>query len=240
MTEDLPLADELAAVYARIAGLLLSRETVDTALNLVTSLVTETIPVAAGAGVTLTDEQGRRVTAAATDAVVEQVDSLQYEFDEGPCLSAWHDRVTIRVDDVAVDDRWPRWRTAVQPLGIRSSLSTPLVAGGSALGAVKVYSPRPAVFGGHDEYLMSIFAAQAAVLVANVQTLDRARQLSDQLKDALRGRDTIAMAKGILMARDGIQEETAFAALANAAQRERRTIEEFSRSLIRTTTRRRS
>lgn len=38
MDHDLPLADELAAVSARMSGLLLSRETVGSALTLVTSL----------------------------------------------------------------------------------------------------------------------------------------------------------------------------------------------------------
>ena len=58
--EDLPLAAELAAVYARMAGLLLSEESMTTALGMVTSLAAETIPGSAGAGVTLTDRDGRR------------------------------------------------------------------------------------------------------------------------------------------------------------------------------------
>jgi len=59
MPADLPLA-ELSAVFARMSGLLLSEETVSTAVRLVTSLAADTIPGTAGAGVTLIDEAGRK------------------------------------------------------------------------------------------------------------------------------------------------------------------------------------
>lgn len=138
MDQDLPLADELAVVFARMSGLLLSQETVGTAVRLVTSLATETIPGTFGAGVTLMDERGRPTTTGASAPVVERADNLQYEFDEGPCLTAWAERLLVRTDDIAGERRWPRWAKAVEPLGLRSALSVPLVAGDVTLGALKV------------------------------------------------------------------------------------------------------
>src|SRR3954465_12587456 len=86
--EGLPLADELSVVFARMSGLLLSEETVGTAVGLVTALATDAIPGAVGAGVTLVDELGRKTTSGASDPVVEKADAAQYELDEGPCLVA--------------------------------------------------------------------------------------------------------------------------------------------------------
>src|SRR3954454_20880036 len=131
-----------------MSGLLLSHETVTTALGLVTSLALETVPGSVGAGITLVDESGRR-SSAATDDRVERADALQYEHDEGPCLAATAIRQVVRVDDVAEDRRWPRWAAAVQPLGLRAALSAPLVAGDRGLGAMKVYSDRPRAFDAH-------------------------------------------------------------------------------------------
>ena len=108
---DLPLADELSAVSARVAGLLLSEETVTTALGLVSSLALDTVPGAVGAGISIVDERGRR-SSGSTDARVEQADALQYELDEGPCLAASAGRRLVRVDDLAADRRWPRWAAA--------------------------------------------------------------------------------------------------------------------------------
>ncbi|GAA3677140.1 GAF and ANTAR domain-containing protein [Lentzea roselyniae] len=238
MDHDLPLADELAAVSARMSGLLLSRETVHTALSLVTSLAGEALPGIAGAGVTLLDEHGRKVTAAATDSLVEQLDRLQYELGEGPCLSAWEERRVFRVDDIAAEVRWPRWTAAARGSRMRATLSAPLVAGGAALGALKVYGREPGTFGEREEYVLTMFAAQAAILMANVRSFDDARKLSDALVDQLRGRDVISMAKGILMAREHVDEGTAFAMLARASQEENKKLRDLAGTLIRSTIRR--
>ncbi|GGM88210.1 transcriptional regulator [Lentzea pudingi] len=238
MDHDLPLADELAAVSARMSGLLLSRETVHTALSLVTSLAGEALPGAAGAGVTLLDEHGRRVTAAATDPLVLGLDELQYELGEGPCLSAWEQRRVLRVDDFAGEPRWPRWAGAALGSGMRAALSAPLVAGGDALGAIKVYGRKPSTFGERDEYLLTMFAAQAAILVANVRSFENARRLSDALAEQLRGRDVISMAKGILMAREHVDEGTAFALLARDSLDENKRLRDLAAVLVRSTARR--
>lgn len=238
MNHDLPLADELAAVSARMSGLLLSRETVATALHLVTSLVGEALPGTAGAGVSLLDEHGRRTTAAATDPLVEHLDGLQYELGEGPCLTAWEGRHVVRVDDIAGDDRWPRWSAAAGDSAMRSALSAPLVAGGEALGAIKVYGREPGTFGERDEYLLTMFAAQSAILVANVRTFENATKVSEALADALRGRDMISIAKGIVMAREHVDEGTAFALLARNAREENRKLRDLAGTLLRSTVRR--
>ena len=238
MAEGLPLADELSVVYARMSGLLLSEETVGTAVELITALAADAIPGAVGAGVTLIDERGGRTTSGASDPVVEKADSMQYELDEGPCLVAWEQRALVRVDEIGSDGRWPRWSQAVEPLGLHASLSAPLVAGDRSLGAVKVYARRPGAFDRHAEHLLVMFAAQAAILLANVQSVDCARRLGDGLKDALRCRDLIATAKGIVMARDGIAEEAAFAVLVAGAQREHKTLRDAAHCLVRSTVRR--
>jgi GAF domain-containing protein len=239
MEQDLPLADELAAVYARMSGLLLSQETVGTALGLVTSLALETVPGSAGAGVSLLDERGRRTSTAATDARVERADALQYQLDEGPCLTAWLQRTVVRIDDTAVDARWVRWCQAVQDVGVRSALSVPLVASGSALGAIKVYAGEPDAYDTRSEHLLTLFAEQAAILLSNVQTHERAQQLSDRLKAALDSRDVIGQAKGILMSQDGIDADAAFVLLAAASQRENRKLRDIAQDLVSSVERRR-
>jgi GAF domain-containing protein len=235
----MPLADELSGVFARMSGLLLSQETVQTALRLVTSLAADTVPGASSAGVTLLDEAGRRTTWAATEPAVERADALQYELDEGPCLTAWADRTLVRVDDATRDRRWPRWADAAARLGLRSTLSTGLVAGDSCMGAIKVYAAGPAAFDQRAEHLLSLFAAQAAILLANVQTYHRAQLVSDHLKEALRSRDLIGQAKGLLIGRDSVDEETAFATHVAASVRENRKLRDVAQTLVQSAARRR-
>ena len=65
-----------------MAGLVLSRETVDSALELVTSLAATTTAGTLGAAVTVVDEHGKR-SRAASNAAAEEAYALQYRFDEG-------------------------------------------------------------------------------------------------------------------------------------------------------------
>jgi AmiR/NasT family two-component response regulator len=87
------------------------------------------------------------------------------------------------------------------------------VVGNTALGAIKVYADRPGVFDARSEELLSLFAAQAAILVANVQPHDRGKRLSQDMRDAFRGRDVVNLAKGVLMGRSGVDEDAALSML---------------------------
>jgi GAF domain-containing protein len=234
----LPLADELSAVFARMSGLLLSHETVTTALGLITALAVETVPNSSGAGVSIIDERGRR-TSGATDPRVERADGLQYELDEGPCLAATALRQVVRVDDAAEERRWPRWGTAAASLGLSSALSAPMVAGDRALGAVKVYAEQPAAFDQRAEQVLALFSAQAAILVANVQSYERAQRLTDGLRQAVRARDVVSMAKGVLMARHGIDEEAAFGMLLAHATQDAVPLRDSARAVVDSAVRRR-
>lgn len=239
MTAELPLADELGSVFARVSGLLLSREVVDRALALLTTLTKETFPGTSDAGITLLDEDGNRVTAAATDALVEEADLLQYELGRGPCLTAWEQRTVVRIGDIAEDDRWPEWAQAAAALGMRSLLSAPVVAGSDALGAVKVYAAQPRAYDDRDAHRLTLFATQAAIFLVNLKTMRDAERISEELKDSLRGRDAIALAKGFIMARDGVDERTAFLALVDLAQQESRPVRQVAERLAHSTVRRR-
>jgi GAF domain-containing protein len=238
MVAEVPPADELAAVFVRVSDLLLSTEAVDTALTLITASAKESFPHSAGAGITLSGPDGDRVTAAATDDVVERADALQYELGQGPCLTAWEQRTVVRVDDLSRETRWPEWVRAVAGSGLCSTLSAPMTTGGRTLGALKVYAADPGVYGEREERLLTKFATQAAILLAGLRSAEDARRVSDRLKDTLLGRDVIALAKGIVMARDGADERAAFLILADRARQRRETLRATAENLVRSTVRR--
>jgi GAF domain-containing protein len=232
------LTDELSAVFARMSGLLLSEETVETSLGLLSSLAQETVPGSVGAGVSIVDESRRR-SAGSTDARVRQADSLQYELDEGPCLAAAAGRELVRIDDLAEDRRWPRWGSAVAPLGLRAAMSAPMVVGNGSVGAIKVYAEQPHTFDRRSEELLTLFSAQASVLVANVQTRERATRLSEGMREAFRGRDAVSIAKGVLMGRNSVDEDTAFAMLMARSEQDGAPLVQTARGIVDSAVRRR-
>jgi len=230
---------DLAWALGQMSGLLLSRETVDTALELVTTLAATTTAGTLGSAVTVVDEHGKRSRAASTSAA-EQADTLQYDLDEGPCLTAWRTGELVRIDDTTTDGRWPRWNEAAGLLGVRSVLSTPLLVGTERIGAMKVYCERPMNYGPHDEQVMRLLAAQAAILLANSQSLQEARRLSRQLTTALAGRDAVAQATGVLLAQGAATRQEAFATLGATARQSGRTVEAVARALLAAVTARNS
>jgi GAF domain-containing protein len=221
----------LSAFPGWTSGVLLTDETLQSAVRLVTVLATETVPGSTGAGVTLTEE-GRPVTTAASDAVVERADALQYEVDQGPCLDAMRQLRVIRIDDLARETRWPAWTGPARSLGIASVLSVPLHLRGDVTGALKVYATQPLLFGDREERLLMMFAEQASVLLANVRTHEELEQANARLRSAVRSRDLVSMAKGVVMARRNLEEEAAFASLVEASRQNNVTVREIAERIL--------
>jgi GAF domain-containing protein len=236
-SQNLPLTEELSGVFARMSGLLLSQETVETSLGLLSALAQDTVPGATGAGVSIMDERGRR-SSGSTDDRVRLADRLQYELDEGPCLTAAVSRELVRMDDLASDTRWPRWAAAAARLGLRAAMSAPVVAGDIPLGALKVYADEPGTFDRAAEQRLHLFAAQAAIFVSNLQTQQRAERLSEAMRQTIRSRDAISMAKGLLMGRNAVDEDTAFRLLLSRAEQEGTTVPRAAQALIESAVRR--
>lgn len=232
MSAGLPLADEITAVFAKASRLLLTEDTVAHALKLITDAATAAVPGAIGAGVSLLGNLGQRRTAAASDASVQEADALQYELGEGPCITAWASGQSVLAGNVDADHRWPRWAPAAAALGVSSSVSSPLLAGGAALGVVKVYGRPGNPFGPRTVHLLELFAAQASLFVVHVQAREAALALSDRLRDSLGQRDTINMAKGLLMARTGDSEDGAFRQLIALSSQSRKPLVQVAAELL--------
>ena len=108
----LPLADELAGVFARMSGLLLSEETVETSLGCSAPWRRRPCRLLRGAGVSIIDGRRRR-SSGSTDARVRQADSLQYELRRGPVPGRGdRPRARPRSTTSPADPRWPRWTAA--------------------------------------------------------------------------------------------------------------------------------
>lgn len=54
---------------------------------------------------------------AASGELPRVVDALQESTGQGPCLDAIYDRATVRVTDMATDNRWPKFAAAAAAAG---------------------------------------------------------------------------------------------------------------------------
>jgi GAF domain-containing protein len=227
----LPL-DDLTVAIARIRGLLLTEEKVDRAVSLLARAIKESMPGNPGTGVSLLNAEGKRTSSGSTDPLVERADAAQYELGEGPCITAWASEKVVIIDDVHTDERWPGWRDAVLGLPIRSVVSTPLMAGKEALGALKIYSALPGQYDESTGQVLTLFAGTAATLLAHIQGSEAPLRMTESLKATLSSRDTVNRACGVLMERHGIGHDQALQKMIQSARAAGATLVEVSEQLI--------
>ncbi|MBE0011097.1 ANTAR domain-containing protein [Arthrobacter sp. AET 35A] len=190
------------------------------------------IPGVLGVGITVTNQDGSQSSTGATDSIVRKLDDLQYSIGEGPCLTAVTTARTIRIDDITTEDRWPRWTEAASHFPVRSTLSVPLIHAGRTIGAMKAYSPDLRGLTQETESSLRRFVVPAAALLATAQIPEAPARLSADLRDALGRRDSIGMAKGILMERHGIGPEDALAKMLNTCREQRITLHQTAEDTI--------
>lgn len=109
--------------------------------------------------------------------------------------------------------RWPAFTPKALALGINSILSSPLGASDTPVGALNIYSRATSAFAVKDQVLASIFAREASVILSDAQGGMTDQQLENRMSQALRTRELISQAQGVIMHRDGIGEDLAYTKL---------------------------
>jgi GAF domain-containing protein len=149
------------------------------------------------------------------------LDSLQQQTGTGPCIDSSREQQLIRVDDMLLETRWPRYVELARSLDVGAMLCVPLWVDELRLGSISLYSRTAHAFGLHEERMASLLAVHAAVALAGAQR-------TENLTLALANRDVIGQAKGILMERHRITADAAFALLSAASQRANRKLSEVA------------
>lgn len=182
--------------------------------DLVSRIVGESVrlvPPARHAGVIVTDAGKNLRTVFASGVVPRQLDALQMQMGTGPCLTAARKQIVVRMHDIAADTRWPDFREAAQSCAVGSMLCVPLYIDDRLLGTLSLYGEEPDVFREGAEPIARLLATVSAVALADSFQRDR-------IDRALRNRDLIGQAKGILMSRHGVSADAAFEMLRTRSQ----------------------
>jgi GAF domain-containing protein len=224
---DSPLSASLAALTRFFVG----DGTIQETLDRVADLTVDALPTADMVGITLVVE-GRQRTAVFTDPEAPEIDQAQYDSGDGPCLAAFAEARITRIDDVREPGPWPEFRRAAIAHGIGSTLSLPLLVDKTAIGAMNLYATAERAFSDEDCLTGELFAAQAAIVLANAQAYWNAHELSLRLGEAMQSRAVIEQAKGILMAAGSTTAEDAFQMLVAASQRENVKLRDIARRIV--------
>jgi GAF domain-containing protein len=216
-----------------LADLQLSEQTLDSVLGHIGRAAVDALPGWDAAGATLATAE-RMATYGITDERVIQVDQSQYDADAGPCVDAMKSGDFKYFDGTSHKDEWAEFAAAADDAGIHSVASFPLKLGGEVLGALNLYSKFEDALGPGQSEEGSVFAAQAAVTIANVKELLARSEQIEQLEDGLQTRTMIGQATGLLMAQEGLTSDEAFQKLVFVSQNANLKLREIAQRYVQT------
>ncbi|MEU7530268.1 GAF and ANTAR domain-containing protein [Saccharothrix sp. NPDC042600] len=218
---------DLATHLTSIARLLQRQGGEQDTMDAIVRAAVGTVPGAEHAGIMTVLGRREVRTVAATGELPHDVDQVQYDTGQGPCLAALYQEKVVSVPDLAHEPRWPAFATRAARLDVGSMLSFQLFVQDDDLGALNLYAARDHAFDDESEHVGSLFAGHSAIALATAQQ-------REHLGEAVRTRDLIGQAKGILMERHKLTADQAFAVLARASQLTNSKLRDIAEQLTRT------
>lgn len=222
---------QLAAGLGEAARLPLVRNVLDAALHLVVVMSHAVMGGADGVSITV-PRSGRLCTVAASNDVVLQMDHDQYDTGQGPCLDAATQGELFSSTALASERRWPEFVPRARARGIESIMSTPLMSIGRPLGALNVYSRAANALASHEQQWAIEFAEQASRVLRAANSTVSADSMSAEIEEALQSRQTIALAQGIVMAREKLGPDSAHRFLTDISRRTSRPLLHICQDLV--------
>lgn len=223
-------SDDLVNVLQQLAEVLQTQRTLGAALAGIAEAATVSVPGCDAASIAISIA-GRPATAAVTARVALELDMVQYDTQDGPCLTAFQSMSTIRVDLVEQGDAFPHFAPAARRKGIRGVLSVPATWGDEVVATLNLYS-RSGPFDESSESIAAVLGAQVAIAVSRSPEFAAARGVVEQAQRDADDEADVNLAAGLLMVNASRTAEQAEGLLRQAANRDERTILEIAQRII--------
>lgn len=186
---------------------------------------------AQGAGVTVLDSRGRVTYATASDERCRELEEVQVDLGEGPCLDSARSQETLGpvvLDPGADAQQWPRFSRYAHQVGITAISAVPLHTNGIRLGALNLMNAEPPLPTPLDLRVAQSLATAAATSFHYQYQLRGQDEVLDQLQQALHGRIVIEQAKGMLSERFTVSVDQAFTRMRESARTRGLTLSEIA------------
>jgi len=201
---------DVAQALARAAKSMAVRGNPDDTLDAIVVAARAAVPGFNQVSATVVSADGAITTMASTNSLVRELDALQYQLGEGPCISALHDQELVLAQRLRQEQRWPRYTPRAAEAGIRSQMAVHLAADDEILGSLNFYSTVRDTIDPEAFHRASLFATHAAL------ALGYARRLEATHASAQTHR-LIGQAIGMLVERFEITDERSFYYLVRVA-----------------------
>jgi GAF domain-containing protein len=222
--------DELVSALEELAEVLQNRQTLGGALAGIAEAATTSVPGCDAATIAISVE-GRPATAAITARVALELDMVQYDTQDGPCLTTFATASSVRLDMTESDEPFPHFARAARRHGVQGVLSVPATWGSELVATLNLYS-RAGPFDETAESIAQVLAAQVAIAVSRSPEFAAARTVVEGAQRNADDQAQVDMATGLLMVSQACTAEQAQGLLQEAATHDAQTILEIARRII--------
>lgn len=163
------------------------------------------------AGVLLMNGVGDLEVAAASSSAVRELEQLQVECGQGPCVESHRTGDRVEEGDLAGGrNRWPNFATRALARGLNSVHARPLRWRGQPIGALNVFRTTEGRLSDEDAAVVAGLADMAAIGINHHRAVSTAEQQVVQLQRALDKRAVVDQAVAVLADRLGVDHGAAF------------------------------
>ncbi len=219
------VGENLSEVMSRTARRLQQEHgDVESTLQAITDSAITVVPNVEACSISYVIERRKIEPRAWTSELPKTIDALQERLGQGPCLDAVWEEQVVRVNDVAADQRWPRFAKYASREGVGAMLCYQLLVEGGQLGGLNLYARTPGAFDDESQEIGLMLASHAAVALAGAEH-------EEDLRIGMGSRDLIGQAKGILMERYQLTADQAFGVLRRVSQETNRKLADIAAEL---------
>lgn len=162
-----------------------------------------------GAGVLLEDIDGQLRYAVASDTLTSDLEAIQLELGEGPCMLAHKAGEPVFVPNLASEERFPAMVPRTLGRGMQAVFTLPLLRSGQCIGIVDLYRDAPGPLSPRQADAASLVADMVTTAVLNRRSYDDSNDVTQRLQRALDSRILMEQAKGRVSVQVGTDVRTA-------------------------------
>ena len=214
-----PLAQE----FATLTSALVEGPSVVRVLENVVLAAHDVVPDADLVSITLRAADGAFFTPVRTGPAADELDQLQYETGEGPCVEVADPSgpAHVRSEQLDAEYEWPSFGARAALLGFRALLAVALLPDAEPprrSGALTIYSRQPRALLAEDREAALLLAVHASLALADTDARTRAELTEARLPRPPRSTELIDAAGDVLVRRRGLCPDEAFDLLSYAVQ----------------------
>ncbi|MEZ0164404.1 ANTAR domain-containing protein [Kineococcus sp. LSe6-4] len=188
---------------------------------------------ASAVGFLVEDSRRELQLLAATPCQTREVELLQLQLEQGPCLDAYRTGSVVSVATAAdLAARWPQFAARAAELGIVAVHTVPVDSRGRTIGALNLFRDHEGAYSPVESDVARAMASFGAVGITQLEHVAAGARVQAQLQEALDSRIVLEQAKGALAQRFRVHPDDAFRRLRAQARTERRRLRDVAREVV--------